>query len=1455
MFQRIAIVNRGEAAMRLIHAVRDLNAQAGPGGHRIETVALHTEAERSAMFVREADAAYDLGPGVAAPLPRPRRAGARAARDRGGRRLGRLGLRRRGPHLRRAVRAHRGDLHRAEPRGDAPARRQDRLQADRRGGRRAGRPVEPGRGRHPRRRHRRGGPDRLPAHAQGHRGRRRARHPQGRRPTPSSPTPTSAPATRRSGPSGRAWSSSRSSSPARGTSRCRSSPTARARRGRSACATARCSAATRRSSRSRPRRCSTSRRPASSRRRPSGSPSRSGTPVPAPSSSSTTRATASSPSSRSTPACRSSTRSPRSSPAPTWCGCRSTSRRAAGSTGAPARRGRARRRGPAQRRGPRPRLRPGARAHRPPRAAGRPRHPGRHRCGRGRLDPRRLRLDDREDHRPRSRPRRGPGPAAPRDARDDGRHRGRRHQQVVHPRPARPARGRRRLGRHRLDRPGARRGPPRRAASTRASPSSSPASRPTRRPRRSSAPGCSRPPAAAARRCSTTSGAPSTSSCAARPTRSPSTAPGRTASGCPSPSRAGRWSRSRPTSSGSATTPAGSASAAAPTAWSPRRTARSSSSRSTASPTGSAATRAASCVLPHRHSSSPRPLAVGDEVAAGAPVLVLESMKMETVLPAPFAARLKELHVATGSQVETGARAGPARAHRRRRRGGRRGRPPRPPTSTCPPTSSTATSPSGRRAPGPTSRPCCSATTSTRGHETRTLAGYLAARDELAAAGRVAGHRRDGRCSTVFADFAELSRNRPVGEEAHVENRVHSPREHFHTYLQTLDPERGGLPADFVGRLERVLGHYGVTGVERSEDLEEAVFRVFLAQQRSAPEVSMATSILQRWLVEPAPRRRRRGRRPRAARPPGVRHPAALPDRRRPRPQRAVPLVRPAARRRRPRLACSASVGDELDADRRPARRAPSAPPGSTRWPPSPSASCGSSASGCARRRARARADARRAHQAALPRVRPARPARGHRRRPGRRDRRLPRSTGATRTWSAPSATIDELADGTELSAAARRRWSPTGPAGHEAVVDLYVHWGDLPHRRRRRPRPRSRPGSPGCRSPPGCAGSPWASCPTTSARSATSPSARRPTGRWTRTGRCATCTRWSAAGSTCGGCATSSSPGSRRPRTCCCCTPSPPATRRTSGSSRSPRCASSSSCATRPARSPRCRTSSGRWPTASRRSAGPGPRLGAGARLDTNHVWLHIWPPVEADLDQLTALQGKVAPMTAGAGIEEVRIEGAHRRASTATPCRSARASPTSRGRGSPSPSTRPPTDAGRAARRLRREGRAGPAPRPGLPLRAGRPWSPAPVARCRSSTSTTRAGSCRSSRPYGENTAGLICGLVTTPTPLHPEGVSRVLLCGDPLRSLGAVAEPECARVIAALDLAEERGPAGRVVRAVGRCPHLDGLRHREHGLGRQGAQADHRVHPGRRARSTSSSPASTSGRSRTGTPRRRC
>ncbi|HZX05060.1 biotin carboxylase N-terminal domain-containing protein, partial [Kribbella sp.] len=64
MFKRIAIVNRGEAAMRLINAVREVNAE---GGDPIETVALFTDGERTATFVRSADIAYPLGPAAARP--------------------------------------------------------------------------------------------------------------------------------------------------------------------------------------------------------------------------------------------------------------------------------------------------------------------------------------------------------------------------------------------------------------------------------------------------------------------------------------------------------------------------------------------------------------------------------------------------------------------------------------------------------------------------------------------------------------------------------------------------------------------------------------------------------------------------------------------------------------------------------------------------------------------------------------------------------------------------------------------------------------------------------------------------------------------------------------------------------------------------------------------------------------------------------------------------------------------------------------------------------------------------------------------------------------------------------------------------------------------------------------------------------------------------------------------
>ena len=58
-FRRVAIVNRGEPAMRFINAVREWNAEGRPA---LRVIAVYTAADRHATFVREADEAVLIGP-------------------------------------------------------------------------------------------------------------------------------------------------------------------------------------------------------------------------------------------------------------------------------------------------------------------------------------------------------------------------------------------------------------------------------------------------------------------------------------------------------------------------------------------------------------------------------------------------------------------------------------------------------------------------------------------------------------------------------------------------------------------------------------------------------------------------------------------------------------------------------------------------------------------------------------------------------------------------------------------------------------------------------------------------------------------------------------------------------------------------------------------------------------------------------------------------------------------------------------------------------------------------------------------------------------------------------------------------------------------------------------------------------------------------------------------------
>src|SRR5262247_3481607 len=55
--RRLAIVNRGEAAMRCIRAVKALRAEEGS---ELQAIALYTASDRDVPFVRHADAAIEI---------------------------------------------------------------------------------------------------------------------------------------------------------------------------------------------------------------------------------------------------------------------------------------------------------------------------------------------------------------------------------------------------------------------------------------------------------------------------------------------------------------------------------------------------------------------------------------------------------------------------------------------------------------------------------------------------------------------------------------------------------------------------------------------------------------------------------------------------------------------------------------------------------------------------------------------------------------------------------------------------------------------------------------------------------------------------------------------------------------------------------------------------------------------------------------------------------------------------------------------------------------------------------------------------------------------------------------------------------------------------------------------------------------------------------------------------
>jgi len=235
---------------------------------------------------------------------------------------------------------------------------------------------------------------------------------------------------------------------------------------------------------------------------------------------------------------------------------------------------------------------------------------------------------------------------------------------------------------------------------------------------------------------------------------------------------------------------------------------------------------------------------VGQDVEAGETIVVLESMKMETPVRAPYTGRVREVLVAVNSQVDAGA------ALLRLDRAGE---------DAAAVTEPGVELPAGADHAAQSTRDAALSllgalqslitgydVSAQRGDAL--VADYVASRGELPVDDPELLHGELA-VLTTFADLAELSRNRPTSAEENGEQQVHSPREYFHSYLHSLDVEKEALPSGFNARLSRALLHYGVHDLEPGPALEQAVHRIFLAQQRAASQLPAVTALLDSWLA------------------------------------------------------------------------------------------------------------------------------------------------------------------------------------------------------------------------------------------------------------------------------------------------------------------------------------------------------------------------------------------------------------------------------------------------------------------------------------------------------------------------------------------------------------------------------------------------------------------------------
>ncbi|MFN8130207.1 MAG: carboxyl transferase domain-containing protein [Solirubrobacteraceae bacterium] len=234
------------------------------------------------------------------------------------------------------------------------------------------------------------------------------------------------------------------------------------------------------------------------------------------------------------------------------------------------------------------------------------------------------------------------------------------------------------------------------------------------------------------------------------------------------------------------------------------------------------------------------PVEPGDVVEAGDVVAVVESMKMELSLTAPFGGQVRA--VLAGANVQVDAQQ---------------------PLVQLDPDGAVADESESPRCVLFRGDPAAPAGAEARAALALRRLGWLAlgydiAADEaeqlLAELGglglapddpdRLAGELR---VLSRYADLRALTRPHHDAD-ADMTKRVRSPEQQFHAFLRSFDAETEGLGDADVERLQRAAAHYGVPGLDRTWALEAALHRIFVAEQRSRDARGAVQAILDRWL-------------------------------------------------------------------------------------------------------------------------------------------------------------------------------------------------------------------------------------------------------------------------------------------------------------------------------------------------------------------------------------------------------------------------------------------------------------------------------------------------------------------------------------------------------------------------------------------------------------------------------